>query len=83
MYVYKGKPSNIKQRFNNYHSAGLTQTGKLRKMKKQKYVCIDGPLKGEELTLTEPQTMVFKINNETGRYIQQNPQGRALTWEKK
>ena len=71
----------MKQRFNNYLSSHLTATGKLRKMKKQKYLCKDGPLAGEKLALTEPQTMVLTIKGQTGRYMPVNNQGRLLEWQ--
>jgi len=71
----------MKQRFNNYLSHGLTPTGKLRKMKKQKYLCKDGPLIGEKLALTEPQTMILTINGQKGRYIPVNDQGCLLEWQ--
>lgn len=71
----------MKQRFNNYLSPSLTSTGKLRKMKKQKYLCKDGPLIGEKLSLTEPETMIITINGQKGRYMRVNNQGRLLEWQ--
>jgi len=70
----------MKQRFNNYYSDGLTQNGKLRKVKKQNYICLDGPLKGHKLALSEPETMILTISGQTGRYINTQPKGRTLEW---
>lgn len=80
MYVYKGNPNNMRQRFNYYGSEHLTTKGKIKKPKKRIFTCIDGVLKGYELALTEPFTMIMNINGEKGRYIQSTTEN-TLEWE--
>lgn len=51
-----------------------------RAVLKTKYLCVDGPMRGEHIWLhSDGRTLVFKLKGQVGRYV---PNGHAsVRWE--
>lgn len=60
MKVYKGNPRNMRKR--------LPELITRKICKKSRFKCVDGPLEGHTLMLTDGFTAVFTIAGNTGRY---------------
>lgn len=59
MKVYKGNPNKVRK---------LAHKMPRKVATKKKFDCIDGPMKGQSLWLTDGTTAVFTLNGQTGRY---------------
>lgn len=61
---------------------------RLKKCKKTKYLLINGPLNGHSLFLTQPKTLTFVLDKQTGFYATTKPDGthctnyKALIWNR-
>lgn len=55
----------------------------MKKSFKQKFLCVDGPFKGQKLRLhPDGNTLVFRVRNHCGRYVYSALNGAAVVqWE--
>lgn len=59
MKVYSGNPNKVRKTAHRMPTKAV---------KKCAHTCIDGPMKGQTLYLTDGTTAVFTLNGQTGHY---------------
>lgn len=52
----------------------------LKNIAKDRYVCLDGPLKGEEFLLASGFTLPLTIRGKSGQYQAEKPGSKDLVW---